>query len=84
MKVNVPALEATFGGPIYGIAQGENGDLYVSAGVKHRVLKFEFDKQEDTWTNVTIIAGTGTVGKGDDDILGTQKCSQYSNGALTD
>ncbi len=36
------------------------------------VLKFTFNKPEGTWSNVEVIAGTGSQGKGDDDIAGTQ------------
>ncbi len=79
LKVNVPALEATFG-IIYGLVQSKNGDLYVVANVKHVVLKFEFDKAEGTWSNVAIIAGTGSTGKGCDDVLGTESALNYPMG----
>ncbi len=78
-KVNVPALEATFFG-ITGMAQSKNGDLYASIGEKHVVLKLEFNKEEGTWSNVTIIAGTGTEGRGDDGIVGTQSAFDYPVG----
>ncbi len=64
-------MYAKFGG-IFGVAQGKNGDLYVSAPDKHVVLKIEFNKQEGTWSNVEMIAGTGAMGKGADGVLGTQ------------
>ncbi len=79
LKVNVPALEATFG-VIFGITQSTNGDLYVTANVNHVVLKLEFDKQEGTWFNVTIIAGTGTEGTGADDVLGTESALKLPTG----
>ena len=70
LKVNVPALEATFD-RIICMVQSTNGDIFASS-LHHVVLKFEFDKEEGTWSNVTIIAGTGTSGKGDDGVLGTE------------
>ncbi len=72
LKVDVPALEASLA-TVYGLVQSKNGDLYASLTVKyHVVLKFEFDKAKGTWSNVEVIAGTGTQGKGADDVVGTQ------------
>ncbi len=71
LEVNVPALEATFY-IISGITQSTNGDLYATAKLKHVVLKFTFNKEEGTWSNVTIIAGTGSKGTGAEGILGTE------------
>ncbi len=72
------ATNAKLDGP-----QSKNGDLYVTTKAKHVVLKFEFNKEEGTWSNVTIIAGTRSSGEGADDIVGT-KCTQWSTRALTD
>ena len=47
-----------------------DGDFF-AAGLYNVVLKFEFNQEEGTWTNVTIVAGTGEKAKGDDGILGT-------------
>ncbi len=76
----MPALEGTFDA-ISGIAQSKNGDLYVVANMNHVLLKLSgFNKAEGTWSNVTIIAGTGSQGKGDDDIVGTQSALSYPIG----
>ncbi len=76
LKVNVPALEATFG-IIYGLVQSKNGDLYAVAYTNQVVLKLEFNKQEGTWSNVEVIAGTGTEGTGADDVLGTESALRF-------
>ncbi len=70
LEVNVPALEASTG-EVHGIAQSKNGDLYFPSN-KHVVLKAEFNKIDGTWSNVTIIAGTGSQGKGADNVLATE------------
>lgn len=67
--VNVPALEASFTQP-RGIVQSQKGDLYFASYNKNVVLKVEFDRLEGT-SNVTVIAGIGSPGKGDDNILAT-------------
>ncbi len=87
LTVNVPALEAVFGS-VTDLAQSKNGDLYVTANgdslpeSQHNVvLKLAFNKQEGTWSNVTIIAGKrGPTGKGDDDVVGTESALNYPNG----
>ncbi len=79
LKVNVPALEATFG-IIYGVVQSKNGDLYAVAYTNQVVLKLEFNKQEGTWTNVEVIAGTGSSGKGADDIVGAESALRFPTG----
>ncbi len=70
LKVNVPALEASFGDP-YSIVQSKNGDLYFAPRNKHAVLKVEFNELTGT-SNVIIVAGTGSPGTGTDDIPGTE------------
>ncbi len=77
--MNVPALEATFGF-VDCMAQGKNGDLYVVPNINHVVLKLEFNSTEGTWSNVEVIAGTGSSGKGADDILGTDSSLSYPTG----
>ncbi len=69
LTVNVPALEASFTDP-RGIVQSKKGDLYFVSSRKNVVLKAEFDKKKGT-SKVTIVAGTGSTGKGDDNILAT-------------
>ena len=70
LTVNVPALEAAFNDP-RGIVQSKKGDLYFASYRKNVVLKAEFDKKKGT-SMVTIVAGTGSQGKGDDNILATE------------
>ncbi len=70
VKLNVPALEASIAGGPRGLVQSKNGDLYCSLFVQNLVLKAEFDSVTETWSNVTVIAGTNTQGKGDDHIPG--------------
>ncbi len=69
LKVNVPALEASIG-VTRSIVQSKSGDLYIASSTKHVVLKVEFDEEKGT-SNVMIVAGTGTLGKGNDNVLGT-------------
>ncbi len=57
LNVNAPALDATFGG-INCITQSKNGDLFVAS--KHDVVLKLSEFLEGTWSNVTIIAGTGS------------------------
>ncbi len=75
----MPALEATFGA-IYGIAQSKNGDLFATDNKNHVVLKFEFNKEEGAWSNVTVIAGTGKEGICADGVLGPQSALSYPMG----
>ncbi len=79
LKVNVPALEAMFTDTT-GLAQSKNGDLYTVDRLNHIVLKFEFNSTKGTWSNVTVMAGTRTAGKGDDDIVGTQSALNNPRG----
>ncbi len=59
------ALEANFGVP-YGLARSTNGDVYFAAPEHHVVLKIDH-----ATSIVTIVAGTRTEAKGDDNILAT-------------
>ncbi len=77
--MNVPALEASIGSP-YCVVQSKNGDVYLSSHVHHVILKVEFDKTEGTWSTVTIIAGTGSAGKGNDGDLGTESALSFPTG----
>ncbi len=70
LTVNVPDLEASFTDP-RGIVQSKSGDLYFSSSSKNVVLKVEFDTKDGT-SNVTIVAGTGSTGKGAENILATE------------
>ncbi len=90
LNVNVPALEASFD-RAFGIAQSSNGDIYFAAPDPNVVLKVEFNKLEGT-SRVTIVAGTGTAGKGGEDILATASALNFpvsvtliedSNGKVT-
>ncbi len=47
-------------------------EICITAKLKHVVLKFTFNKEEGTWSNVTIIAGTGSKGTGAEGVLGTE------------
>ncbi len=71
LKVNVPAREASIGLLPYGIVQSKNGDLYFCAAFLHTVLKVEFNKLAGT-SNVTVVAGTGSGAKGDENKLATE------------
>ncbi len=79
LQVNVPALEASIGS-VPSIVQSKKGDLYVSSGTFHVILKLEFNKLEGTWSNVEVIAGTGEQGKGADDVLGTESALNHPIG----
>ncbi len=79
LKVNVSAFDATFNS-ISGIAQSKNSDLYAVAFYNFVVLKFTFNKSEGTWPNVEVIAGTGSPGRGANDVLGTQSALNNPSG----
>ena len=49
-----------------GVVQSKNGDLYFTEPNQHVVLKAVYDKDEGTWSNVVIVAGTGDPDMGDD------------------
>ncbi len=64
-EVNKIAIEANFGAP-YGLARSRSGDVYFASMNHHVVLKIDH-----TTSIVTIVAGTRTGTKGDDNILAT-------------
>ncbi len=66
----MPALDAAFP-DARGIVQSKKGDLYFVSYTKNVVLKAEFDREKGT-SKVTIVAGTGSQGKGADNILATE------------
>ncbi len=75
LKLDVPALEAGIGAP-FGIVQSSNGDLYFASRFSHSVLKVAFNKVDGT-SVVTRIAGTGSEGKGEDDVLATESALNF-------
>ncbi len=70
LAVNKAALEASIGQP-FGIAQSKNGDLFIALSSNHVVLKVEFNKNDGT-SLVKIIAGTGSLGRGGENMPATQ------------
>lgn len=84
LKLDVPALEAQIGAPS-GIVQSSNGDLYFASRLTHSVLKVAFNKVDGT-SVVTRIAGTGSMGKGDDDVPATESAlnSPYAVAVVED
>ena len=84
MKLDVSALKAGIGAPS-GIVQSSNGDLYFASRLSHSVLKVAFNKVDGT-SVVTRIAGTGSMGKGDDDVPATESAlnSPYAVAVVED
>ncbi len=64
-EVNKIAIQSSFGAP-YGLVRSTNGDVYFASTDEHVVLKIDH-----ATTIVTIVAGTRTGAKGDDNILAT-------------
>ena len=70
--VNVPALEASVGQPSCVVqSRYQVSDSY------HVVLKAEYNTAQDTWSNVTVIAGTGRPSMGADDVEATQSALNF-------
>ncbi len=76
--MNVPGLEA-YVGIVTSVVQSKKGDLFVSSGSFGVILKVEFNKRTGA-SLVTLVAGTGTDGKGGDDILATGSALKYPIG----
>ncbi len=71
LKVNVPALEASFTQP-RGIVQSQKGDLYFASYNKNVVLKVEFDRLEGT-LNGHWQSGPMNVSLSEDNVTGDGK-----------
>ncbi len=76
LKVNVPALEASVDRFPYGLVQSKKGDLYFCSALLHVVLKVEFNKPNGP-SNVVVLAGTGSPGRGDENKKGTKSALDY-------